>query len=104
MALFENTTSISASMVRTGLLYQGLTLATVVAKASYEVDADGTARLLPEQLPTNEGDVETPFGAVDGDVVPVKDLCDIAVMGNAYAPGGRPTPMMEVSVSLGQWQ
>jgi hypothetical protein len=104
MALFENTTSVSASMVRTSLLYQALTLATVVAKASYEVGADGRARLLAEQLPINEDDVETPFGSIDGDVVPVKDCCDLAVMGNACAAGGRATPTMEVVLSLGHWE
>jgi hypothetical protein len=104
MALFENTTAVSASMVRTSLLYQGLTLTTVVAKASYDVDADGRARLLPEQLPINEGDVETPFGAIDGDVVPIKELCDIAVMGNAYAPQGPATSRMEVVLSLPGWE
>jgi Uncharacterized protein conserved in bacteria (DUF2169) len=104
MALFENATSLSASMARTSLPYSDLTLAIVVAKASCEVGRGGIARLLPEQLPTNEGDVETPFGTIDGDVVPVKDRCDLAVMGNAYAPEGRPTSRMEVGLSLGTWR
>jgi hypothetical protein len=104
MALFENATPLSATMARTSLPYRDLTLAIVVAKASYEVGPSGMAHLLREQLPINDADVDTPFGTIDGDVVPVKDRFDLAVMGSACAPWGRPTSQMEVSLSLGTWR
>jgi hypothetical protein len=99
-----NDTGIAIAMARTPLLYRDLTLATVVAKASFEVSPRGDVALVHEQLPVSEHDADTPLGTIDGDIVPVKDGCDLAVMGHAYAPSGRPIANMSVDIELGGWQ
>lgn len=82
---FVNDSGFPATIARAQLLYRDLMLATVVMKASFEVNEDGLVTpVAPEaQLPVSEADVETPLGTIDGDVVPIKPACDVALLGHA---------------------
>jgi hypothetical protein len=96
---FENGTPLPAALYRSQLNYRDLMLATVIVKASYEVAADGAIGRVGDPLPINEADVETPFGTLEGDVVPIKDGCDFAIYGHALSR--QPVATMNVTVELG---
>jgi hypothetical protein len=98
---FENRTSLPAALYRSQLHYRDLMLATVIAKASYEVGADGSVLPVRDPLPIYEADVETPFGTLDGDVVPIKEGCDFAIYGRAVS--SRPVSTMNVVVQFGSF-
>ncbi len=44
---------------------------------------------MADQAVVQEADIATPYGTIEGDIVPVKQGCDFAVMGCArpYPPG-----------------
>jgi hypothetical protein len=98
----RNDTGFSAELARAQLLYRDLLMGTLVVKAAYEVSADGVAIPLAEQLPVLEADVRTDLGSIDGDVVPIKPACDVAVMGHARSRWpDRPVEAVEVNLRLG---
>jgi hypothetical protein len=101
---FVNDSGFPAELARTQLLYDDLMMATVVMKCSFEVDRAGAVRRVEDPLPVSEADAETPYGSIDGDVVPIKAGCDLTVMGPAVAyPPGRATEVMDVSVRIGDF-
>lgn len=101
-----NDSGFPAALVRTGLLYRDLMMAVVVVKCSYEVDPmTGAVRIVDDPLAVSEADNETPYGAIDGDVVPIKAGCDLAVMGPAVAhPPGRAVESMDVMLRVGEFR
>jgi hypothetical protein len=102
---FVNHTAFPAKVVRAQLLYKNLLMATVVAKCSFEVDANGEVSAVADPLPIAEEDVTTPLGAIDGDVVPIKPWCDLALLGHAYSyPLGTPTSALEAVLRIGDFE
>ncbi len=101
MQLIEPT-PFPAQILRAQLHYRDLVLATLVAKASYQVDANGTATPAGEPLGINEGDVETPLGVLENDLVPIKQGCDFAVYGPAVSPKGLAEKML-VTIKIGNF-
>jgi hypothetical protein len=100
---FVNQSGFPAELVRTQLLYRDLMMATVIVKCSFEVTPSGTTLPVDDQLAISESDAETPYGTIDGDIVPIKAGCDLAVMGPAVAyPPGRPVESMDVSLRIGE--
>jgi hypothetical protein len=98
----SNETSFPAAVARAQLLYKDLMLATVVLKATFEIGRSGEVRAAAEQIPISEPDVDTPYGTLDGDFVPVKPACDLAVFGSAHAcPAGSTASVLEVAVEVG---
>jgi hypothetical protein len=93
-------TPFPARLYRTQLHYRDLVLATLVSKAAFETDEQGNPVAVQDQLDINEGDVETPLGVLESDVVPIKEGCDFAVYGSAISRNG-PVARMDVTVKLG---
>lgn len=93
---FVNETGFAASIARVQLLYKDFLMATVVVKCTFDVGPDGEARPAAEQIAVSEADVEDELGTIDGDIVPLKSCCDVAVLGNAYAPEGAPATAVQV--------
>ena len=83
-----NDSGFPATLARAQLLYRDLMLATVVVKASFQVAEDGGVTRVDteEQLAVSEADVTTDLGTIDGDVVPIKPGCDLALLGHARSP------------------
>src|SRR5262249_45980580 len=80
----------------------------VVVKATYLIPTkrDGEPALAPEQVPlvmTDEFSGEPGFSAPtkEIDYAPRKPRCDILLIGSAYAPGGRATDRVTVSMLVG---
>lgn len=96
----EEPTPFPARLYCTQLHYRNLVMATVVSKAAFATDERGNPVTIKDQLDINEGDVTTPLGVLESDVVPIKDGCDFAVYGSAISKSG-PVPQMDVTVSLG---
>lgn len=78
---------------------------TFVCKATFTL-APGKLALAPEQQPIHEGD--RPWSATvtslyaPSDLVPRKVRPDVVLVGNAYAPGGRPVQMLVTRLSVGE--
>lgn len=54
------------------------------------------------QEEVSEEDTETDYGHMDADAVPIKDGCDLFVLGSAYAPKQKePVSSMYVSIKVG---
>jgi hypothetical protein len=101
-----NHSGFPASLTRSQLLYRDLMLATVVVKASFEVQPDGVVTRVPTeaQLPVSEADVTTEFGSIDGDVVPIKPACDVAVLGHARSPrADQPVDRLQLELRVGSF-
>jgi hypothetical protein len=101
---FVNETGFAASIARVQLLYKDLLMATVVVKRTFEVGPDGEVRPAADQIAVSEGDVEDELGTLDGDIVPIKSCCDVAVLGKAYAPEGAAVTTSQVDMRVGQLQ
>lgn len=102
---FVNRTAFPAKVFRAQLLYKDLLMATVVAKCSFEVDGDGRVSAVEDPLPISEEDLTTPLGTIDGDVVPIKPWCDLAVLGHAYShPLGTPVDSVEAVLRIGDFE
>lgn len=99
-----NNTPFAVHLARTQTLYRDLMMAIVVIKASYEITPEGVPQQAQEQLPVSEEDVTTALGSIDGDVAPVKQGCDLVVLGHAHTPSGRPARQHRVEVRLGSWR
>ncbi len=99
-----NDTPFPARVARAILPYRSLMLATVVAKCGFEVSPGGVVSPAADQLAVEEADVATPYGSIDGDMVPIKHGCDFALMGLARPlPGGRAVTTHEVRVRVGDF-
>jgi hypothetical protein len=99
----EDTTGLGAKLFR-GEPDPGIMLAVIVAKAAYEIRPDGTVEPRPDELvEVLEEPTATPLGLLPSDHVPYRVGVDLFVHAQAYAPGGQPTPAMQVSLSLGQF-
>jgi len=102
---FVNRTAFPARVFRAQLLYKNLLMATVVARCSFEVDADGRVSAVEDPLPISEEDLTTPLGTIEGDVVPIKPWCDLAVLGHAYShPLGTPADSVEALLRIGDFE
>lgn len=85
-------------------LDRNVRLALLVAKATFVVEANGIARLDAESpLPCLPADEETELGRIPQDdlVRSDDDVFEVALLGAAHAPGGRPVSEVTVSMSLG---
>ena len=94
-----------------GLQPDGRELLVVVVKGTFAIPKDPNKEpvLAEEQVPLVEADVftgEPGFSAplYESDYAPRKPRCDILVNGSAYAPGGKPTERVTVSLRVGSWQ
>jgi hypothetical protein len=101
---FVNETGFAASIARVQLLYKDLLMATVVVKCTFDVGPDGEVRPAAEQIAVSEADVEDDLGTIDGDLVPIKSCCDVAVFGKAHAPDGAPATTMQIDLRVGELQ
>lgn len=88
----------------------GRELLVVVIKGTFKIPAEPGAqlRLQEEQVPLVMSDVfygEPGLSApkYEVDFAPRKQRCDILLNCSAYAPGGRPTPRVEVAARIGNW-
>lgn len=85
----------------------GLVFITLVLKATFDILADGTLRLSPEQTPLalsdeHYGDPLASSVRVESDLAPFKPRADILFIDPvALAPGGRPARSWTVSVRVG---
>lgn len=90
-----------------GMQPDGRELLVVVVKGTFTIPKDGREpRLAAEQVPLVEADVftsEPGFSAplYESDYAPRKPRCDVVLNGSAYAPGGKPTTRMTVSLRVG---
>jgi len=92
-----------------GVQPDGRELLVVVVKGTFTIPHDGEGpRLSEDQVPLVETDVftgEPGFSAplYEIDFAPRKPHCDVLLNGSAYAPGGRPTERVRVSLRVGSW-
>lgn len=101
---FINTTPFPAELARATLMYRDLMLATVVAKCGFEVSPTGEVSVVADQAVVQEADIDTPYGTIDGDMVPLKQGCDFAVMGCARPfPRGRAATELDVRLRVGDF-
>jgi hypothetical protein len=78
--------------VRAGLL---------IAKASFHVDGQGQVVLSPDPFGVLAEDEETELGVLPADTHPREGTeLEVMLLGAAYAPGGRPVPSMQVSLTI----
>jgi hypothetical protein len=102
---FINETPFPAYLARTEFFYKDLLMATVVLKCTFDVDLATGPRPAAEQIPMVEEDTQTDFGCLEGDCVPVKPGCDLAVLGRAHSyPPGREVDKLPVSLKLGEFE
>src|SRR4051794_18772345 len=79
----------------------------VVVKGTFTLNQDGgTPQLAAEQAPFFDADQFTgkpgyTAPLYESDYAPVKPRCDVLLNGTAYAPGGRPTRRVTVSMRVG---
>jgi hypothetical protein len=91
-----------------GMKPDGRELLVVVVKGTFLIPKPGEeARLAPEQAPLVMADTftgEPGFSApvYESEYAPVKPHCDVLLLGSAYAPRGRPTERVKVSLRVGQ--
>jgi hypothetical protein len=98
---FINDTEYAGCTARAILHYKDLMMQMVLLKCTFLADGSGALRPAPEQDLVIDKDVQSDFGFIESEMVPVKKGCDVAVFGQAHAPGGRPTESMEVSLKIG---
>lgn len=80
-------------------------LCSLFAKASYETSGSGRMSLAQTQTELRRAEEPSLYGVLPVDVVPPRAPgLDIAVLGAAYAPGGRPVEHMVASIQVGDWQ
>lgn len=78
----------------------------VAVKGTFIINVDGTLRLADEQEPVRmppefRGDPAETSLLYDSDLPHKKSATDVLVNGHAYAPGGRPTTEVNVSLKVG---
>jgi hypothetical protein len=92
-----------------GMESSGRELLVVVVKGTFRIQQNGeVAELADEQLPLVMADTfsgEPGFSApvYEADFPPVKPCCDVLLNGSAYAPGGKPTRKVAVTLGVGHW-
>jgi hypothetical protein len=96
---FLNETPLATHLARAHLFFQDLLQAIVVVKGTFDVLPTGDTRLCAEQLSLQLEDEESPFGVVEGEIVPAKAWCDVAVLGHARSRSAR-RPVTQTTVSL----
>jgi len=90
-----------------GLRPDGRELIVVVVKGTFTIPGPGEEpKLAEEQVPLVDADVftgEPGFSAplYETDYAPFKPRCDVLLNGSAYAPGGKPTQRVTVSLRVG---
>ncbi|WP_426755860.1 DUF2169 family type VI secretion system accessory protein [Myxococcus sp. Y35] len=103
---FVNETPLCAGWT-VGFQPDGREVLVVVAKGTFSLPAsEEEAPLAPTQLPLVEADTftgEPGFSAPlhEADFAHRKPRCDVLLNGSAWAPGGKPAPVVPVSFSLG---
>lgn len=102
MMTLVNTTAHPATLLRAQTVYADLMLGTLVVKASWAVDEEGRCVPVVDPAPISEEDLQTPYGTLDGDLVPAKDGCDVVIAGPAVVtPPGRTATVLDVEVDIG---
>lgn len=98
-----NTTPVSARLIVAAVSGFPARFGMIAAKATYRFDATG-----PFDLATAEPvallliDVPTPLGLLPRDDLPRADPAfEVIVLGQAHAPGGKPTAQMQVKIRVG---
>jgi hypothetical protein len=94
-----------------GLQPDGRELLVVVVKGTFTIPKNPKEepQLAEEQVPLVEADVFTGEPGLsaplyESDYAPRKPRCDILLNGSAYAPGGKPTERVTVSLRVGSWK
>jgi len=94
-----------------GLQPDGRELVVVVVKGTFAIPKNPKEEpvLAEEQIPLVEADIftgEPGFSAplYESDYAPRKPRCDVLLNGSAYAPAGKPTERVTVSLRVGSWQ
>jgi hypothetical protein len=94
-----------------GLQPDGRELVVVVVKGTFTIPEDSKKEpvLAEEQVALVDADVFTGEPGLsaplyESDYAPHKPRCDILLNGSAYAPGGKPTERVTVSLRVGSWQ
>lgn len=86
---------------------KGNTVLTIIVKGTFDIQHGEPATVASEQIPVTYGD-EFHNGKAEGsvkfesDVAPFKPCTDIVLVGKAYAPGGRPVQILDVSLRVGK--
>lgn len=102
----EHITSMEAGYTM-GMQPDGRELLVVCVKGTFTIPVDGgEVELAEEQAPLVEADTftgEPGYSApvYESDYPPHKPYCDILLNGSAYAPDGRPTTRVQVSLQVG---
>ena len=92
-----------------GIQADGRELLVVAVKGTFKIPHDqGEPRLGDAQVPLVEADIftgEPGFSApiYESDYAPHKPRCDVLLNGSAYAPGGRSTTRVRVSLQVGSF-
>jgi hypothetical protein len=97
-----NATPFVHGLYRVQLHYQGLTMATAIVKASFEVTRDGELTGVPDPLAIVENGAPTSIGPLESDIVPIKYGCDFAIYGEAVSP--EPVTELDVGVRIGAFE
>ena len=100
---FFNDTEFQADVFRAAP-WEDAILAMVVAKATFRVAENGEAKLDDDPVPVLREPMETPFGILPIDMAPQKGGVDLLVLGQAYAPGGKPADKMPISLQVGSFK
>ena len=97
-------------VIPSGLKPDGRESLVVVIKGTFSFPSEEgeEAQLAPDQVPLVTADEftgEPGFSAplYETDFSPTKPKCDILLNGSAYAPGGKPTQAVEVSLQVENW-
>lgn len=85
---------------------EGKAILSVIVKGTFNIPVKGLAEIAYKQIPIFFGDEfydSQKGGSVkfEADIVPFKPKADIVLVGKAYAPGGRATSIVDVTLQVG---
>ena len=84
---------------------EGDTVLTIIVKGTFDIRPNEAAAVASEQIPVAYGDelYNEDGGSVkfEADIAPFKPRADIALVGRAYAPGGRPVESLDATLWVG---
>ncbi|MGC8808704.1 MAG: DUF2169 family type VI secretion system accessory protein [bacterium] len=85
---------------------EGKPILSVIVKGTFNIPVKGIAEIAYKQIPIFFGDEfydSQKGGSVkfEADTVPFKPKTDVVLVGKAYAPGGRSTPFVDVTLQVG---